>query len=672
MSAELLAQTADRIQALGLADAGYRYINSDDCWASLGRDNHTGRIRSAFFPDSNDGGDAGMRNLSRYIHGKNLLFGLYGAASEVTCAKREGNLYHEMIDAQTLADWGVDYFKYDACGEDNLQAYAKFQVMRDALNATGRAIVYSFEPHGSSPYDPVVWPRQTGNSWRTGHDIRAGFGAILAAAHEANAWAHAGGPGGWPDADMLEVGNPGLSVVESRSHFALWCLIKSPLLIGCDLATINASFLEILTNRELIALSQDPLGQPGWLRNTTAGPDPSYRIPLPATTLTSPPQLRKSPQSFGLITECELVPDDGVKASPTQRWSIDIDKGTISQGTVCLGVTGSGIGESANPVVVAAKCDGSVSQQWLAATANLSLTTIRTAKLYPSTVPAQLPGGVWFDGPIPGAPMDQKTGRRCGLNSPGNDTSSALCHDANPKSGVIAGINLTVMQQRCAADSTCVGFGRCSDKNIDAPLFTPMANISSRGGDLSCQTWLRKVGSPPPPPAPSPLCLATSNDGSQLQLEPCVQDPLGCHTVRCTQSVRVRQLWYAARSGQLLSSWAGRGTNDLPRCLSTTANAQPPSPPRSPPDVNPALPLQVWAAPLSGGRVAVVLLNAAATAAVVTADWASIGLALGTRVKIRDAIHHTDNGTSCGPQISATVSSHDAVVYVLSPTTTTR
>ena len=124
-----------------------------------------------------------------------------GASSVVTCAKREGNLYHEHQDAQTLAEWGVDYWKYDACGEDNLQAFAKFTVMRDALNRTGRPMVYSFEPHGSASYNPVAWPALTGNSWRTGHDIGDGYGSVMGSLAKANAWANVGGPGGFNDAD---------------------------------------------------------------------------------------------------------------------------------------------------------------------------------------------------------------------------------------------------------------------------------------------------------------------------------------------------------------------------------------------------------------------------------------------------------------------------------------
>eukprot|EP01047_Picozoa_sp_COSAG01_P077563 COSAG01_NODE_14015_length_1507_cov_1.482955_2_plen_137_part_00 len=133
-----------------------------------------------------------------------MTWSRYGASGEVTCAKREGNLYHEALDAQQLADWKVDYYKYDACGEDNLQAFAKFQVMRDALNRTGRSIVYTIVGWEQ----PSVWPSYNGNSWRISSDIKPSYGKVLASAHAANAWIQFGGPGHWPDVDMYVTGPP--------------------------------------------------------------------------------------------------------------------------------------------------------------------------------------------------------------------------------------------------------------------------------------------------------------------------------------------------------------------------------------------------------------------------------------------------------------------------------
>ena len=187
-----------------------------------------------------------------------------GASSVVTCAKREGNLFHEASDAKTLASWGVDYWKYDACGEDNLQAYAKFTVMRDALNHTGRPIVYSFEPHGSSGYCPVIWPSLTGNSWRTGSDIRSGYGSVMGALAKANAWANVGGAGGWNDADSES----------SKPQATLTSLPSTP----CSYPVCRVSLTSVI----LCSLG----GRESWA-NRARGPEPlcsvsSLFVPIPS------------------------------------------------------------------------------------------------------------------------------------------------------------------------------------------------------------------------------------------------------------------------------------------------------------------------------------------------------------------------------------------------------
>jgi hypothetical protein len=142
VSADIMRQTADLFVSLGLRDAGYVFVNTDDEWLDKDRTSE-GRLS----PKSSFGGEAGIRNLSSYIHSKGMKFGIYLAAATTTCAGGAGGLYHEANDAQTFAEWQVDYLKYDNCGEIDLQSYAKFQTMRDSLNATGRLIEYSFEPH---------------------------------------------------------------------------------------------------------------------------------------------------------------------------------------------------------------------------------------------------------------------------------------------------------------------------------------------------------------------------------------------------------------------------------------------------------------------------------------------------------------------------------------------
>lgn len=122
VSSDILRNTTQRLVELGLADVGYKSVNTDDCWLNKTR-NATGHLAPApNFP----GGDQGMRDLIEFIDSKGLQFGIYGAAGETTCASRAGSLYHEDIDARTYASWGVKYLKYDDCGEVNLNSYAKF------------------------------------------------------------------------------------------------------------------------------------------------------------------------------------------------------------------------------------------------------------------------------------------------------------------------------------------------------------------------------------------------------------------------------------------------------------------------------------------------------------------------------------------------------------------
>ena len=259
VSSTILKQVADDFVSLGLLDAGYNFINSDDCWSAPNfAKNTSGRgADGRIMPASNFGGVSDMKALSAYIRSKGMKFGIYGAAGQTTCASRVGSLYHERIDAQTFADWGAEYLKYDNCGEVNIQSYAKFSAMADALNATGKHIFFSYEPHLTSA---IAWTKYVGNAWRTGHDIGDKFSSMFSDLSINNAWATVGAPGGFNDADMLEVGNTGLTISEQRVHFALWCMVKSPLLIGSDVRSIAADSLALLKNKELIAVNQDPLG----------------------------------------------------------------------------------------------------------------------------------------------------------------------------------------------------------------------------------------------------------------------------------------------------------------------------------------------------------------------------------------------------------------------------
>jgi alpha-galactosidase len=252
---------ADAMASNGMKAAGYTYINIDDTWEA-GRDAN-GMIQSnSKFPN--------MKALADYVHSKGLKIGIYSSPGPFTCAGYEASFNHEAQDAKQYAAWGFDYLKYDWCSASTVYtnapadismtqqaAYAK---MGDALLHSGREIVFSLCEYGQN--DVGTWGAKVGgNLWRTTGDIRdqwqsmvnIGFGQQVGREKFA-------GPGHWNDPDMLEIGNGGMTTEEYRTHMSLWCLLSAALLAGNDLRDMKPEILEILTNGEVIAVDQDPLG----------------------------------------------------------------------------------------------------------------------------------------------------------------------------------------------------------------------------------------------------------------------------------------------------------------------------------------------------------------------------------------------------------------------------
>lgn len=256
---DLIRKTADAMVSSGLRDAGYQYVVIDDCWHGA-RDAH-GDIQAdpKRFP-------SGMKALGDYIHAKGLKFGIYSDAGLKTCAGRPGSWGHEYQDARQYAAWGVDYLKYDWCMAGTQDAKSAYYIMSSALRASGRDIVLSICEWGGSK--PWLWAADVGNLWRTTGDIYDAWegvrdyslGVMNIVDKQAELYPYAG-PGHWNDPDMLEVGNGGMSQEEYRSHFSLWAMLAAPLIAGNDIANMDAGTRAILTNREIIAIDQDPLGQ---------------------------------------------------------------------------------------------------------------------------------------------------------------------------------------------------------------------------------------------------------------------------------------------------------------------------------------------------------------------------------------------------------------------------
>lgn len=261
---------ADYMASTGLAAYGYQYINVDDAWeADRGADGEI--ICNEKFPD--------MKALGDYIHAKGLKFGMYSSPGPKTCAGYTGSYQYERQDAQTYARWGVDFLKYDWCsyqavagGVDREALIKPYLLMRAALDECDRDIVYSICQYGMG--DVWEWGDEAGgNLWRTTGDIGDSWNSVSKIGFAQNGLEAYAGPGCWNDPDMLVVGTVGwgkkmrptpLTKNEQVAHITLWTVLAAPLLLGCDLAQLDAFTLALMTNDEVIDVNQDPLGKQGW------------------------------------------------------------------------------------------------------------------------------------------------------------------------------------------------------------------------------------------------------------------------------------------------------------------------------------------------------------------------------------------------------------------------
>ncbi|KAF2765422.1 glycoside hydrolase [Teratosphaeria nubilosa] len=279
VSEDLLLGTAQRMVELGLRDVGYQYVILDDCWSDGRYPNKTLRPDFTKFPN-------GMKYVADQIHALGLKFGMYSSAGAYTCAQYAGSLGYEYIDAQTFASWNVDYLKYDNCynlgqsGTANI-SFGRYDIMSVALNQTGREILYGMCNWGQdSPWD---WAYSIANSWRATGDIYDSFDrpdvrcpceekmgidcawpgyhcSVMNIINKVVWFIHRSQPGGWNDMDMLEVGNGGQTDEEYKLHMTMWAAMRSPLIMGTDIRTLDANSYSIYTNPAILAISQDSTG----------------------------------------------------------------------------------------------------------------------------------------------------------------------------------------------------------------------------------------------------------------------------------------------------------------------------------------------------------------------------------------------------------------------------
>ena len=261
---------------LGLKDAGFLYINIDDGYFG-GRDKATGRllIHPTLFP-------RGLKPVVDYIHGLGLKSGIYSDAGANTCgnfwnddtiAKNVGLLCHEQQDIDFFfKELGCDFIKVDFCGADgfsnhahySFEPYDRYKAIHEAIERTGRKDVRLNVCRWNYP---GTWVSDVATSWRISEDIRDNWASVRNIIGQSLYLSAYAGNGRYNDMDMLEVGRS-MTEEEDRTHFGIWCIMASPLLIGCDMTTLKPETHALLTNRELIALNQDTLGLQAYVAST--------------------------------------------------------------------------------------------------------------------------------------------------------------------------------------------------------------------------------------------------------------------------------------------------------------------------------------------------------------------------------------------------------------------
>jgi hypothetical protein len=263
---DLFVDMVDRLAEDGWLELGYNMVNIDDCWMSNARDaNDELTANSTRFPH-------GIKWLSDYAHSKGIKLGIYNDYGTETCGGYPGSEGYLEKDAKTFANWEVDYLKMDGCDSPLLDKGDAYPAMHYFLNATGRPIVYSCSwpaYNQSMSYDPL--PPHC-NLWRNYNDIRSNWTRILQIINIWGThpqWADYAGPGHWNDPDQIIIGmtpNSWASLLpqsESRTIMSIWAIVAAPLIMSNDLRNITSYARDILMNKEVIDVDQDPLGKAG-------------------------------------------------------------------------------------------------------------------------------------------------------------------------------------------------------------------------------------------------------------------------------------------------------------------------------------------------------------------------------------------------------------------------
>ena len=267
----MIRETADAMVEKGLLDAGYEYLVIDDCWSERQRDPVSDKIvpSKEKFPN-------GMRSVSDYVHDKGLKFGMYSCAGVRTCADYPGSFDHEFLDAKTFAEYGADFLKYDFCYKpDHANGPLLYRRIGMALENCGREILLSACNWGCDNVHDWIRSSVAGMYRSTG-DITDNFVSFRNIFLSQLDNFKISGPGCFNDIDMLTVGmrnrgnvaSTGCTDIEYRTEFALWCMAAAPLMLGCDVRSIDEITLKLVTNPYLLRINQDEACRPFFIAHT--------------------------------------------------------------------------------------------------------------------------------------------------------------------------------------------------------------------------------------------------------------------------------------------------------------------------------------------------------------------------------------------------------------------
>lgn len=644
VDAQILKDTAQAIHDSGLQAAGFEYVNSDDCWMLADRDSQ-GRqmVNPTKFPD-------GFANVTAFIHNLGMKSGLYTAKGPRTCDGFAASCQHETIDATQWASWGIDYVKDDSCSECRSNDTLDYSIMWAAIQASGRAMVLTVE---GNPDNKVCSAGGCGNAKRVGHDISPNWMSMVSLVDIGSGlWVYAHNStssqygGWWNDLDMLEIGNGDFACETSKqallmcqAHYSLWTIMKAPLLLGNNIPKISNATLNVLLNKYAISVNQDGLGiqakrvsvsLPSSLKLGSSAWD-NVAVINRCDPASSPTQ-RWTWQNTSQPIKNELFVVPCNPSDPFQQWSLQ-----GPQGQMHLVNAGNGqcvdAGSQSDPLQVSACYSTSASQEWnVVNNSHISNTnTNNCLDVYNFAGPdVDLYGCKSPSDPTDNNQQWMISGKSILTKSSGVPANSCLAVSSGPSQGTLSTIDGNG-QTWCLTNffGSEGGWGGAPCTGAKNQAFVPVPAGSS-GYHLGSVSWNNQDGASGPFPHSRYVA-----GGDSLW----IMDPSKTGSIMAADSTSILDddlLGHVKVGGDF--------------CLDLVVGGI----------------LEVWSAPLTSNRVAVVLFNRSPQADQITARWQDMGLNAQAPYSVYDIWADAQKGT-VSMSYTDTVPAHAVTYLILTP-----